>query len=61
MAGLDYAACEECGQRLFYDGEWIARTYMHNTTTVKHLTCDHCVKKLKKKIEVLKKHDRRRH
>lgn len=61
MAGIDYVSCSECGKRLFYDGEWFARDYMVNAKTAKTVTCDHCVSKLKKKIETLKKHDRRRH
>jgi len=61
MAGIDYVSCAECGKRLFYDGERLAREYMHNAKTTEFITCDHCVSKLKKKIDVLKKHDRRRH
>ena len=61
MAGIDYVSCEECGKRLFYDGEGCVRHYMINAKTTKSLTCDHCVKKLKQKIEKLKKYDRRRH
>ena len=61
MAGIDYVSCGECGKRLFYDGEHVARSYMRNVQTTKSLTCDHCVSKLHKKIATLKKHDRRRH
>jgi len=61
MAGIDYVSCSECGKRLFYDGEWFVRRYIEDTKTTKTLTCDRCVTKLKKKIEKLKKHDRRRH
>lgn len=61
MAGLDYVSCNECGKRLFYDGEFEARGYMESAQTTKSVTCDHCVLKLKKKIDTLKKHDRRRH
>ena len=61
MAGIDYASCNECGKRLFYDGEREARDYMISAQTTKFIVCDHCVSKLKKKIETLKKHDRRRH
>jgi len=60
MAGLDYGSCQECGKRLFYDGEWIIRDYMIEIK-IGPLTCSHCVSKLQKKIEKLKKHDRRRH
>lgn len=55
MAGWDYLKCSECGKRLFYDGDGRLRD------TSEDVACEHCVKKLKKKIEVLKKHDRRRH
>lgn len=61
MAGIDYVSCRECGKRLFYDGEGQVREYLHNSESTVGLTCDHCVDKLKKKIEELKKHDRRRH
>lgn len=61
MAGFDYVHCNECGKRLFYDGEWEARNYMINYETTKSVTCDKCVSRLKKKIDSLKKHDRRRH
>ena len=58
---MDYVSCAECGKRLFYDGGGEAREFMMDTKSTKSLTCDHCVKKLKQKIEKLKKHDRRRH
>ncbi len=61
MAGGDYVCCNDCGKRLFYDGEMAVRDYMSEAKTCLSVTCDHCVSKLKKKIEVLKKHDRRRH
>ena len=61
MAGIDYVSCAECGKRLFYDGDWAIRKYMTSAITTKFIVCDHCVSKLKKKIETLKKHDRRRH
>jgi len=61
VAGIDYVSCIECGKRLFYDGEHSARDYMIDTKSTVNVTCDHCVSKLKKKIAVLKKHDRRRH
>lgn len=54
-------SCMECGKRLFYDGDCEARHYMVEVSGVKSVTCDHCVSKLKKKIAVLKKHDRRKH
>ena len=58
MAGIDYASCEECGKRLFYDGDWAIREYMRDNT--KTITCDHCVAKLKKKIAKLEKHRQNR-
>ena len=59
MAGADYVTCESCGVRLFYDGHGLARDFMEERGL--KVTCNHCVKKLEKKIEKLKKHDRRRH
>ena len=56
MAGMDYLTCSECGKRLIYDGEWDIRNELPEG-----VTCDNCVAKLKKKIEKLKKHDRRKH
>lgn len=38
-----------------------ARDYMIHVNSTKSVTCDHCVKKLKKKIDKLMKFDRRRH
>jgi len=61
MAGLDYVSCNLCGKRLFYDGEGTARNYMNEVTKTSSVSCDHCVKKLLKKIEKLKKFDKRRH
>lgn len=61
MAGIDYVSCGECGKRLFYDGDYRAREYMRDVQSSNTLTCSHCVSNLKKKIEILKKHDRRRH
>ena len=61
MAGLDYVTCAECGKRLFYDGDRFVRKSMEDRKATKSVTCDHCVLKLKKKIDTLKKHDRRRH
>lgn len=60
MAGMDYVDCTECGKRLFYDGEWRVRADLEESSKA-GITCDRCVKKLKQKIEKLKKHDRRRH
>ncbi len=59
MAGIDYLKCEECGKRLFYDGNNTLRDILeyHSDTIV----CGDCVERLKKKIEKLKKHDRRKH
>jgi DNA-directed RNA polymerase subunit RPC12/RpoP len=56
MAGLDYIDCNECGKRLIYDGEGEVRQRLEGET----LACSHCVKKLKKKIAKLEKHDRRK-
>jgi len=61
MAGADYVSCAECGKRLFYDGSREARVYMQEFLGLASVTCDHCVSKLKKKIEELRKHDKRRH
>lgn len=61
MAGLDYVSCEECGKRLFYDGDRRARDYMIGENLPPSVTCSKCVSKLKKKIERLKKFDKRRH
>ncbi len=51
MAGMDYISCAECGKRLIFDGDLAIRTYLEDET----LTCGHCVKKLKKRIEKLEK------
>ena len=56
MAGMDYLKCGGCGERIFADGDWILRDSIDGD-----LYCHSCVKKLKKKIETLKKHDRRKH
>lgn len=61
MAGLDYFCCRLCGERLFYDGDELVRASIEDRGETKGLTCDHCVDKLLKKIEKLKKHDRRNH
>lgn len=61
MAGIDYVSCKECGKRLFYDGDRRVRDYIFDTGTTDSFLCSHCISKLKKKIETLKKHDRRRH
>lgn len=61
MAGNDYISCNECGKRLFYDGDRRARSYMGTVEPAEHVACAKCVKKMKKKIEKLKKHDRRKH
>ena len=61
MAGCDYISCAECGKRLIYDGDENIRNYLSEAKTTQGLTCDKCVEKLKKKIEELKRHDRRRH
>ena len=60
MSGFDYIHCEECCTRLLYDGDEHLRQSLEEEGHA-GIVCPHCVKKLKKKIEVLKKHDRRRH
>lgn len=57
MAGADYIHCNECGKRLIYDGNGELRCHLG----FESLTCRKCVDKMKKKINKLKKHDRRRH
>ena len=59
MAGIDYCSCEECGTRLFYDGERFARGYMEEAGSATYLICSHCHKKLLKKIEKLEKQGKR--
>ncbi len=59
MAGADYICCAECGVRLLYDGDRQWRIVLKELETT--ITCGHCVKKLKKKIKTLEKHDRRHH
>ena len=58
---MDYVSCSECGERLFYDGLGEVRGFMQDTGITKGVTCDRCVSKLKRKIEKLKKYDKRRH
>lgn len=60
MAGADYICCEECGKRIFYDGDYQMRDILHASDT-NGIICAACVKKLKKKIEKLKKYDKRKH
>ncbi len=60
MAGIDYVSCDECGERLFYDGGREVRDYMSDVGTA-GVVCGHCVAKLKKKIKKLEKYDKRRH
>ena len=57
MAGADYLMCEECGERLCYDGHNIIRKRLD----WQPVFCQKCILKLKKKIDVLQKHDRRKH
>ncbi len=60
MAGMDYIKCGICSKRMIYDDDQCIELSLQ-ANNIKSITCDHCVKKLKKKIELLKKHDRRRH
>jgi hypothetical protein len=53
MAGVDYCSCHNCGVRLFYDGEYVAREYMEQTGSAKYIVCDKCYEKLEKKITKL--------
>ena len=57
MASADYICCEECGKRLCYDGYHKFRDALE----WKPIFCEACIKKLKKKIAILEKHDRRKH
>ena len=57
MAGADYVCCEECGKRLCYDGYYKFRDALE----WQNIFCEECIKKLKKKIAILEKHDRRKH
>ncbi len=59
MAGFDYVSCKECGKRLFFDGGRVTQRDMSRMGTV-GLTCDHCVKKLKKKLKKAVKYDKRK-
>lgn len=59
MAGADYVTCKECGERIFYDGDRRIRDFMEERGS-KEIVCYKCYKKLLKKIEKLKKFDRRR-
>jgi phosphosulfolactate phosphohydrolase-like enzyme len=56
MAGCDYISCIECGKRMIYDGDNAIRESIED-----EICCGVCVKRLKKKIDILKKNDRRRH
>ncbi len=57
MAGADYVCCEECSKRLCYDGYQKFRDALE----WQNIFCEACIKKLKKKIALLEKHDRRKH
>lgn len=61
MAAIDYLHCAECGKRLAYDGEWEFRQSLISTQKNFEVTCYQCVKRLKKRIIELQKHDKRRH
>jgi len=58
MAGLDYCSCNECGKRLFYDGEQAARTYMQ-LVGVPYVVCSKCYEKKEKRITSLLKYSKR--
>lgn len=53
MAGIDYCSCNECGVRLFYDGDGEVRRYMAERGTAKYIICDKCHKKLLKRVDKL--------
>jgi hypothetical protein len=55
---MDYLSCSECGKRMAYDGEGNIREQLAIYET--DVVCTKCVKRLKKTIEKLKKHDRRK-
>ena len=57
MAGADYLRCEECGTRLCYDGDKTIREKLG----WRQIFCEKCFIKMKKKISLLEKHDRRKH
>ena len=57
MAGSDYLKCERCGERLCYDDE----AEIRDRLDWEPIFCEKCFLKLEKKIEVLQKHDRRKH
>jgi len=57
MAGRDYLGCKECGRRLVYDG----RDTIRDALDWEPIYCSKCWQKLLKKIETLRKHDRRKH
>jgi hypothetical protein len=57
MAEVYYLTCGECGKRLYYDGKKTIRLALE----LRPVFCEKCWVKLNKKIELLKKHDRRRH
>lgn len=57
MAEVYYLTCGECGKRLYYDGKKTIRLALE----WRPVFCEKCWVKLNKKIELLKKHDRRRH
>lgn len=57
MAGADYVKCEECGERLCYDG----KREFRDRLAWQPIYCQQCWHKLPKKIKTLEKHDRRKH
>lgn len=57
MAGADYVMCEECGERLCYDG----KREFRDRLDWQPIYCNSCWQKALKKIKILQKHDRRKH
>lgn len=57
MAGVDYVCCEECKVRLCYDGDKTIRGKLR----WEPIFCEKCWIKMKKKISLLEKYDRRKH
>jgi len=58
MAGLDYLKCEECGERLLYDGDHLLRDSLEEEG--KTIFCGRCVDKLRDKKHAKQQNRRRR-